>query len=86
MLGIGICVLLMCSYSFSASETTDCTDTALYNQDEFVNVVLEEIGKTNPIPLLPYTMIIFTDKDLKTALRHHQQYCCQERINETTCE
>lgn len=33
----------------------------------------------------PYTLTIFTDKDLKTVLYHHQQYCCQDNINEETC-
>lgn len=74
--------LLFSAHVFAQSESTDCTDTANDGQDEFVTAIQNELQKLTP----SYTLTIFTDKDLKKALLYHQQYCCQNRINEKTCE
>ncbi|MDP2669476.1 MAG: hypothetical protein Q8O99_00225 [bacterium] len=34
----------------------------------------------------PMELKIFTDKDLKAALRFHQQYCCERRLSDEKCE
>gem|GEM_PF-6377455 len=65
-----------------AADTTDCSETAQFSKDAYVKAVLAQVEIFNP----SYTLTIFTNKDLKTVLWHHQQYCCQNRINEKTCE
>lgn len=66
---------------FAAASSIDCGETALDGKDEFVNKVVENVALLTP----PYELKIFTDKDLKIILEHHQQYCCQVDINEDTC-
>lgn len=59
----------------------DCNETSNYSEDGYVQKVKEVLSKNSEIKELK----IFTDKDLKTALRYHQQYCCEDRVQETKC-
>ena len=79
------CVLLIGSFSFVVAQvvdSTDCTDTSNYSEDGYVQKVLENLQKEKSIY---YPLRIFTDKDLKTVIRHHQQACCERRIGEEKC-
>ena len=82
MLGSVVGTLGVYNFTYAQTQSTDCAETARSQESQYVNVVLEQVQKMNP----PYTLTIFTDKDLKTALRYHQQYCCQEEVSEDSCQ
>lgn len=80
-------VMLFCMLFFPAStnaqivDETDCTSTSNYSSAWFIKKIDEELYRLNN-----YQRIIFTDKDLATILRFHQQYCCEKRIAQDNCE
>lgn len=85
-------ILLFCSTAFfvffplaalaQSADPTDCNETSNYSEDQYVQKVKEELSRSSTYP----TLKIFTDKDLKTALRFHQQYCCEHRVGDEKCE
>lgn len=68
---------------FAQQSKTDCVDTALYDEDAYVKKVQEQLILMKSYY---YPLQIFTDKDMKTALRFQQQYCCEREVSEKTCE
>jgi hypothetical protein len=62
---------------FATNEDIDCQDAARDDEALFPQVVVQQLQKISITTTNTYTLQIFTDKDLRVALRHNQQFCCQ---------